>query len=152
MTAGILIALILRPSVRTWLFPAPAPKPSPGSDDANNTPVGDASQDSITHVPERYKGEAAEQEARNLVNSVANVAMESAAAKYGQGVSTEDPDAATEAFTEEVVAQAVDEAAPDGAVPQDKTKKPMKKKVATATDHVMRVISDITDIYEKFAK
>ena len=110
------------------------------------------SHDSVTGAPERHKGEAAEQEANNLVNSVATVAMESAAAKYGQGVTEdvtpEEPSApdAMEVVPAPAVAQTVDAPA------EDKTKQPMKKKVSKGTDQTMRVISDITDIYEKFAK
>ena len=109
-----------------------------------------ASEDSLTGAPENHKGEAAEQEAKNFVDSFATVAMESAAAKYGQTVTEDEPD--RPAITDGLeAAEAAAENRTDDA-PEDKTKKPMKKKVSHATDQVMRILSDITDIYEKFAK
>lgn len=108
------------------------------------------SHDSLTGAPESHKGEAAEQEAKHLVDSVAAMAVESAAAKYGQTVvedSSEVP-----AAPEPLLAI---ESAPDGQPddsPEDKTKKPMRSKAAKGTDKAMRVISDITDVYEQFAK
>lgn len=144
--SGFFATLILCPSIRTWLFPA---APRAVSDDEGAKSGEDAtSQDSITGAPERYKGEAAEQEARNLVNSVANVAMESAAAKYGQGISNEESDTASELNMEDVGVKA--EEAGENEIP-DRTKRPMKKKIGKATDKVMFVISDITDIWEKFS-
>lgn len=75
--------------------------------------------------------------------------MESAAAKYGQTVAEEAtgeiPAPDTLRLTENGEPQ------PDDP-PDDKTKKPMKHKVSQGTDKAMRIISDITDIYEKFAK
>lgn len=108
------------------------------------------SHDSLTGAPESHKGEAAEQEAKHLVDSVAAMAVESAAAKYGQTViedSSEVP-----AAPEPLLAI---EGAPDGQPDdssEDKTKKPMRSKAAKGTDKAMRVISDITDVYEQFAK
>ncbi|KAL4894858.1 hypothetical protein BDV59DRAFT_164965 [Aspergillus ambiguus] len=140
-------ALILCPSARTLLFPCSPPaisEPEGMAKSANNL----TSQDSITGAPERYKGEAVEQEASNLVNSVANVAMESAAAKYGQGISNEDSDDGTESLKDDVSPKA-DETG-ENEVP-DKTKRPMKKKIGKATDKAMLVVSDITDIWERFS-
>lgn len=150
---GVLITLILCPPIRSLLFP-PATADSDTSDAKKPTPGEPTSHDSITGAPERHKGEAAEQEANNLVNSVATVAMESAAAKYGQGV-TEDaaPDVPSGPDSMEVVpAPAPADAQTADAPTEDKTKQPMKKKVSKGTDQTMRVISDITDIYEKFSK
>lgn len=107
--------------------------------------------DSITGAPESHKGEAAEREANNLVNNVAAVAMESAAGKYGQSVSEDVPEDSASQDTVEAATVGTETQSED-APGEDKTKKPMKKKVAHATDSTMRVICDITDIYEKFAK
>lgn len=147
---GVIVLLILCPPIRPFIFPAATAKPDSDTGDAKKSTNGIPDfHDSVTGAPEKHKGEAAEQEAANLVNSVANVAMESAAGKYGQGVAEdapEEPDRPDTALLEIAAdAQTENTAA-------DKTKKPMKKKVSRATDQTMRVLSDITDIYEKFAK
>ena len=148
---GLFVALILCPPIRSFLFPQPTPKPDSKKSDRKDSTTGlPESHDSITGSPEEHKGEAAEQEAANLVNSVANIAMESAAGKYGQGItedSVDDPDKPEPTEVLEITADAQTED-----IPNDKTKKPMKRKVSHATDTTMRILSDITDIYEKFAK
>lgn len=146
--SGLVVALIMVPPVRQLLFPGLAK-----TDDSNGiipTEGEVQSEDSLTGAPENHKGEAAEQEAKNLVDSFATVAMESAAAKYGQTVPEDAPD--RPALIESLEAAEAAAGTPTGDPPEDKTKKPMKKKVSHATDNVMRVLSDITDIYEKFAK
>jgi hypothetical protein len=78
------------------------------------------------------------------------MAVESAAAKYGQTVAEDSPEVPPTPGPLLAI-----EGAPDGQPddsPEDKTKKPMKSKAARGTDKAMRVISDITDIYEQFAK
>ena len=146
--SGLVVALILIPPVRQLLFPGLAKTDVPNG----SSPTGGQfqSEDSLTGAPENHKGEAAEQEAKNLVDSFATVAMESAAAKYGQTVSEDAPD--KPALIESLEATEAAAGTPTGDSPEDKTKKPMKKKVSHATDNVMRILSDITDIYEKFAK
>lgn len=140
-----MVALIMCPPLRPVLFPqAPV---TPADSETQVFPGQPESQDSLTGAPEVHKGEAAEQEAKNWVDSVANVAIESAAAKYGQAVS-EDP-----AVDGELI-EPIDEvpATPLEGSPEDKTKKPIRSKTARGTDKAMRVVSDITDIYEQFAK
>ncbi|KAJ6111449.1 hypothetical protein N7523_007510, partial [Penicillium sp. IBT 18751x] len=147
---SLLVALIMFPPIRTMLFPM-APAKTNSDTSSVNSSTGDLpeSHDSLTGAPENHKGEAAEQEARNLVDSVATMAMEGAAAKYGQTVAEDEPD--VPATSQPLLAI---ESAPDGQPdegPEDKTKKPMRSKAAKGTDKAMRVISDITDIYEQFA-
>lgn len=133
-------ALVMIPTLRPFLFPPPQVL-SPDGD----SPVSaqQESHDSLTGAPEHHKGEAAEQEAKNLVDSVASVAVESAAARYGGGV-------AEDTFEAEEENGEQGEAEPDEA--EDKTKKPIRSKTARGTDKAMRVVSDITDVYEQFAK
>ncbi|KAJ5486698.1 hypothetical protein N7530_000998 [Penicillium desertorum] len=145
--SGLVVALIMVPPVRQLLFPGLVQ-----TDDSNGISPAEGrvqSEDSLTGAPENHKGEAAEQEAKNLVDSFATVAMESAAAKYGQAVSEDAPD--RPALIESLEAAEAAAGTPTGDSPEDKTKKPMKTKVSHATDNVMRILSDITDIYEKFA-
>ncbi|GAB1204325.1 hypothetical protein APSETT445_002977 [Aspergillus pseudonomiae] len=146
LTTGVLVALILSPSTRSLLFP-------PGSTSRKGSDAGGSEQstrNSITSAPETYKGEAAEQEASNLVNDIANVAMESARGKYGQSVIDDDAEESSEPEPVEVGAITADVQA-ENAPAEDKTKKPMKKKISKATNQTMRIISDITDIYEQFS-
>ena len=90
---------------------------------------------------------------------VATVAVEGAAGKYGQGVAESSTETLAEGIPEapsmpgstEVVPVTTD-APGENAPAEDKTEKPMKKKVYKATNQTMRVISDITDLYERFAK
>lgn len=145
---SVLMALIMFPPIRPILFPAaPASKDSGSS---SSKPGQLESQDSLTGAPETHKGEAAEQEAKNMIDSVATIAMESAAAKYGQAVSQDNDDIppASEAID---VADVSEEAVPEDPT-EDKTKKPVRNKVSRGTDKAMRAISDITDMYERFAK
>ncbi|CAG8892135.1 unnamed protein product [Penicillium egyptiacum] len=144
---GLVVALIMVPPARQLLFPRLV-----RTDDSNGSSPTEGqlqSEDSLTGAPENHKGEAAEQEAKNLIDSFATVAMESAAAKYGQTVPEDAPD--RPALIESLEAAEAADGTPTGDSPEDKTKKPMKKKVSQATDNVMRILSDITDIYEKFA-
>lgn len=140
---GGLVAMILFPRVRPVLFPPVEPTLA-------GQQAGQESHDSITGAPERHKGEAAEQEASQLVNSIATVAMESAAAKYGQGV-PDDASASEESKPETTDVIAVAEQTEPVPV-DDKAKKPMKKKMSKATNQTMRVLSAISDTYERFAK
>jgi hypothetical protein len=143
--SGLLIALVLCPPLRQALFPGPPPTSTDTEDAATAEP---RKQDSVTGISERHKGEAAEREAHNLVNTVATIAMKSATSKYGQAVS-EDAEKVTEPESLEDVVDTAD--ALDESVTAE-TQKPMKRKVASATDEIMRTMNDITDTYEKFCK
>ncbi|KAF7715472.1 Uncharacterized protein PECH_007102 [Penicillium ucsense] len=144
-SVGLLMALIMFPPLRPMLFPcSPA---STGSKLSDGEVQQTESHDSITGVPEAHKGEAAEQEAKNMIDSVANIAIETAAGKYGQTVAEDAEEVPTSSSLPSVP---VEEDGPEG-VAEDKTKKPIKMKVARGTDQVMRVISDVTDVYEQFA-
>lgn len=151
VSLGTLIGLVIFPGLRPRMFPpAPTSQVDPNTGDVKSADEP-GSHDSITGAPEKYKGEAAEQEAKNFVNSIANVAMESAAGKYGQAVKEDTSEPAPE--PEIIDAPALEPEAPGETAPvDDKTKKPMKKKVGKAADQVMRIISDVTDAYERFAK
>lgn len=115
------------------------------------------SHDSITGAPENFKGEAAEQEASNLIASAASVAVGSAVGKHDQGVPDKDapiennaPDAM------DVVSDSADaQSAVQGGIPSgshDKTRQPMRDTVMNAAHMTMQVINNITDSYEKFGK
>lgn len=148
---GLGVVLILVPSVRSLLFPGLERTETVDGQSATDDVTGQPeSHDSLTGAPEIHKGEAAEQEAKNLVDSFATVALESAAAKYGQNVTEDDLD--RPAITDGL--EAADAASENrvGDTAEDKTKTPMKKKVSHATDQVMQILSDVTDIYERFAK
>ncbi|KAJ5691898.1 hypothetical protein N7462_001321 [Penicillium macrosclerotiorum] len=143
------IALIMFPPIRPLLFPSAPKLPDSSLKPQNTEAAGQpGSQDSLTGVPESHKGETAEQEAKNLVDSMASIAIESAAAKYGQTIPEDSPELPLISEAGDHLAVPTDE----GPALEDKTKKPVKSKVSQGTDSTMRLISDITDIYERFAK
>lgn len=148
---SVMVALIMFPPIRPFLFPMESPKAESGTSNANDIPAAQPeSQDSLTGAPETHKGEAAEQEAKHLIDTVANVAMESAAGKYGMAVTDDSLD---KAFEQQQLEETEASAEPQGDdSSEDKTKKPIKSKAARGTDKTMRVLSDITDVYEQFAK
>ncbi|KAJ5384545.1 hypothetical protein N7517_002456 [Penicillium concentricum] len=152
-----LIALVVYPPCRSLLFP-PAPIPLVNKDTGGvQKPKAGilGSDDSITGAPEKFKGEAAEQEASNLVAGVASVAVGSAVGKHDQGVPDDAPleDDVPDAM--EIVANTADaQTAAHGKVPEDshdKTRQPMKQSVMDAANVSMQVVGDITDTYEKMA-
>ncbi|KAJ5256735.1 hypothetical protein N7478_012839 [Penicillium angulare] len=148
VTFGVLVALIMVGPFRTLMFPAYERKPRVSKRDKDSTGQPE-SMDSLTGAPESHKGEAAEREAKNLIDGIATVAMESAAAKYGQTVVEETSERPLITNAIEVTDDTTEAPAEDA--PEDKTKKPMKEKVSHGTDQFMRALSDITDTYERFA-
>lgn len=145
---SVMMALIMFPPIRPILFPsAPVVKNTNSSAGKNGQTE---SQDSLTGAPETHKGEAAEQEAKNMIDSVATIAMESAAGKYGQTVAQDLDEIPPQSEGIDVV-NSPEDAVP-GILEEDKTKEPVRTKVSRGTDKAMRTISDITDIYEQFGK
>jgi hypothetical protein len=102
------------------------------------------------------KGEAAEQEASNLVTSVATVAVGSVTGKHDQGTPEEAPLESSIPDAMDTVSEAADaQTAAHGGVPagtHDKTRQPMRETVLNGANMGMRALSDIVDIYEKFGK
>ncbi|CAK7236347.1 hypothetical protein SCUCBS95973_009577, partial [Sporothrix curviconia] len=172
--SATLIALIMSPSVREVMFP-PAPIALVSSDGGVQKPRAGVlgSHDSATGAPENHKGEATEAEARNFVNSVASVALASAAGKHPQGYpnadETEDNDEANNGSSKDTKA-AVTDMAPDptalamsaanakdvaaGGKPDakhDKTKVPMETAVWTKMRPFMHMLADVADTWERMA-
>lgn len=153
-----MLALVLYPPIRPLMFP-PAPialvdKDTGGVQKPKAGILG--SHDSITGAPEKFKGEAAEQEASNLVASVASLAVGSAVGKHDQGVpeDAQFEDDVPDAM--EIVANTADaQSAAHGKIPSDshdKTRQPMKQSVMDAANMAMQVVNDIADTYEKLGK
>ncbi|KGO44185.1 Protein of unknown function DUF3292 [Penicillium expansum] len=152
---AVLLALVVYPPCRSLMFP-PAPislvnKDTGGVQKPKAGILG--SDDSITGAPEKFKGEAAEQEASNLVASVASVAVGSAVGKHDQGVPDDAPFEDDVPDAMDIVANTADaQSAAHGKVltdSHDKTRQPMKQSVMEAANSSMQVIGDITDTYEK---
>lgn len=114
------------------------------------------SHDSITGAPQNFKGEAAEQEASNLVAGVASVAVGSAVGKHDQGVPDDAPLEDNVPDATDLVSHTADaQSKAHGQVPSDqhdKTRQPMKKSVIDGANMLMQIIADITDSWEKFEK
>ena len=161
---AMLIALVVYPPSRTWMFP-PAPMALvDASTGGIKKPMAGhlGSDDSVTGASEKFKGEAAEKEASNLVASMTSLAVGGVAGKHEQGAvddgrSSEDKEMEKRVpDPEEIVSHAADARdAVHGEGPadtHDKTRQPIKQTVADAANQSMRVLSDITDTYERFGK
>lgn len=157
---AVLISLIVYPKSREFLFP-PAPvslvdSKTGGVQKPKSGVLG--SHDSATGAPENHKGEAVEQEASNFVNSIAAVALSSAAGKHPQGDPDSEDDESTAAAPDPTavamgVSQAKDKA--NGSKPgakYDKTKVPMETAMWTKMRPIMHMLGDITDNWERVAK
>ncbi|KAJ5130468.1 uncharacterized protein N7515_006507 [Penicillium bovifimosum] len=149
------IVLVIYPPSRPLLFP-PAPialvdKDTGGVQKPKAGILG--SHDSITGAPEKFKGEAAEQEASNWVTSVASVAVGGAAGKHEQAVPEDAPFEDDVPDAMDIVTNTADaQRAAHGNVPSDshdKTRQPMKQSVMDGANLAMQVVGDITDTYEK---
>lgn len=158
--AATMIALIAYPPARAFLFP-PAPlalvdNSSGGVQKPRAGVLG--SHDSATGAPENYKGEAVEQEASNFVNSIASVALSSAAGKHPQSEPPSEEGAPHDSVPDPTAvamgaATARDKAA--GGTPtaeHDKTKVPMETAVWTKMRPVMHGVADVADTWERFGK
>lgn len=152
----VMIVLITVPKSRAILFP-PAPialinSKTGGVQKPKAGVLG--SHDSATGAPEKHKGEAVEQEASNLFNGIASVAISSAAGRHDQG----DPEdtKAEESMpdpTKMAMATADSKASAQGAHPahHDKTKEPMEDAIWKKMRPAMHVVGDIADGWERFA-
>lgn len=164
---AVLIILVLHPPSRTLLFPpAPIALVDTATGGAKKPQAGYlGSHDSVTGAGEKFKGEAAEKEASNLVASVASLAVGTVAGKHDQepgtiedetqNVSDEEMEKPVPDPTEVVSNTADARSAADGDVPadtHDKTRQPINHTVLNAANQSMRVLSDITNTYERFGK
>lgn len=156
-----LMCLILFPRFRRIMFPS-APIALVGGNGGVQKPAAGVlgSHDSVTGAPENFKGEAVEQEASNFVNSLASVALSSAAGKHPQG----DPAAAGEgSLVHDAVpdptalatgaAKARDKVMGDKTEEtHDKTKVPMEAAMWAKMRPVMHGLNTATDDWERFTK
>ena len=157
----MLLVLITVPKSRDILFP-PAPialvnSKTGGVQSPSAGVLG--SHDSATGAPEKYKGEAVEQEASNLVSGIASVAISSAAGRHDQSSPDEKGgsktlDASAPDPTKMAVAAADASASATGGesdAVQDKTKQPMEAAIWAKMRPAMHAVGDISDGWERFA-
>lgn len=157
---AMLLVLITVPEARPILFP-PAPLALVSKTGGVKTPPAGVlgSHDSVTGAPEKYKGEAVEQEASNLVSGIASVAISSAAGRHDQaspdeksGSESLDAGAPDPTRMASAAADAAASATGGDADPiQDRTKQPMEEAVWTKMRPAMHAIGDISDGWERFA-
>lgn len=156
--ASTLIALIVYPPSRTFLFP-PAPLAlvdfkSGGLQKPNAGMLG--SENTLTGAPETHEGEALEQEAHNFVNSFAAIGMSAAVGKNPQEKG-QDQNAIDNAYpdpTDLASHKASSRHTAHGTVSKakhDKTKQPMEVAMWEKARPVMRALADIADVWERFA-
>lgn len=156
----MIIVLITVPRSRNVLFPpAPLALVSHKTGGVQKPKAGVlGSHDSVTGAPEKYKGEAVEQEASNLVTGIASVAISSAAGRHDQaspdeqgGSKTIDssmPDPTKLATTAADASSSAQGGEPNAV--QDKTKQPMEDAIWKQVRPVMHVVGDISDTWERF--
>ncbi|KAI1629340.1 hypothetical protein EDD37DRAFT_48063 [Exophiala viscosa] len=158
---AFVIVLITVPESRDFLFP-PAPlalvdhktggvqKPKAGV-------LG--STDSVTGAPEKYKGEAVEQEASNMVSGIASVAISSAAGRHDQA--NPDPEGGSKTLdkgapdpTNLATSVADAQSSAQGGNPEhahDKTKQPMEEAVWAKMRPAMHGVGQAADTWERVA-
>lgn len=114
------------------------------------------SHDSVTGAPERVKGEASEQEARNLMNSIGSLAVGSVVGKHDEGVPEDAPMEDSVPDATDVTSKVADaqrtvhgEASAES---HDKTRQPMNASVVNGAGQAMRILGDVVDTYERFGK
>lgn len=157
-----IILLITVPEARDYLFP-PAPIALIDSKTGGvQTPKAGVlgSHDSVTGAPEKYKGQAVEQEASNLVSGVASVAISSAAGRHEQGEPEDgkgqskklDKNAPDPTSMATNLADAANSAGGGLTEPHhDKTKAPMEEAIWAKMRPAMHAVGDIADGWERFA-
>ncbi|KAB8233927.1 uncharacterized protein BDW43DRAFT_299890 [Aspergillus alliaceus] len=134
LITSVLDALILSPSIRSRLFYLSYPAHDAGSN--SDASGGETTMyDSFTNAPETHKGESAEQEAMNLVDDIASVALESTSDEYGFTVKFDYPAALPELDPGGAAA-----ITPDALL-----------EAASATVRTLRILGAITDIHERFS-
>ncbi len=153
-----LLVLIVLPRSRHFLFPpAPLAIVSSKTGGLQKPKAGVlGSDDSLTGAPEKYRGEAVEQEASNFVTSVASVALSSAVGKHPQNdpedvdgaMDSKAPDPANIATNLADANKKVHGGKPDEK--HDKTKQPMEEVVWGKMRPIMHTLADIADGYERF--
>lgn len=154
-----IIVLITVPKSRGILFPsAPLALVSHETGGIQKPKAGVlGSHDSVTGAPEKYKGEAVEQEASNLVSGIASVAISSAAGRHDQAAPDDEggsktldkavPDPTSLATT----AADASSSAQGGEETHDKTKQPMEAALWKQMRPAMHIIGDISDGWERIA-
>lgn len=154
-----LLTLIVYPPARDIMFP-PAPlalvdAKTGGVQKPKSGVLG--STDTATGAPEKHKGEAAEAEASNFVNSIASVALASASGKHPQndpppgqgGVADSVPDP-----TSIAIGASSAKTSAEGKVASsthDKTKVPMETAMWSKMRPIMHGLGDTADTWERFA-
>lgn len=156
-----LIVLITVPESRDIMFPpAPLALVSSHTGGVQKPKAGVlGSTDSATGAPEKYKGEAVEQEASNLVSGIASVAISSAAGRHDQadpddegGSKTLDGGAPDPTSMANTLANANSSASGGKTDPShDKTKQPMEQAIWAKMRPAMHALGDIADGWERFA-
>ena len=155
---GTVIGLIVYPPLRPILFPpAPLALVDSKTGGVQSPPAGVlGSHDSATGAPENHRGEAVEYEAQNFVAGFATIAMSSAAGKHETGdpphdpVNTSVPDP-TDLAGIATDAQTSAKGGKTSAV-HDKTKEPVQDAMWTKMRPIMRILADMADTWERFAK
>lgn len=146
---SFLLVLIIHPPSRTYCFPPAPPALIDPSTGGVKKPASGvlASEDSITGAPEKYPGEAVEQEAHTFVSAISSLAVSTAAGKHPQGdpPSSEAEIAAPDpADAMEDVASAKDKTlGMETSTQHDKTRKPVTQTVWVKARPAMHGLAEV---------
>ena len=159
MICVTLIVLITYPPSRDIMFP-PAPIALVSSKGGVQKPKAGVlgSTDTATGAAENHKGEAAEAEASNFVNSIAQVALASASGKHPQGEPPSEEGSPGDSIPDPTSMASGAHAArataggANASVKHDKTKVPMETAMWTKMRPIMHGLADVTDGFERFHK
>ena len=154
-----LIVLITYPPSRPFLFPpVPLALVSAKSGSLQKPKAGLlGSNSSLTGAPEKYRGEAVEQEASNFVSSFAQITLSAAAGQHPENdlqdqegiIDTNVPDPTKIASG----AMEAKKSTADGTPTEhDKTKVPVEEAMWHQLRPIMHIIGDIADGWERFGK
>lgn len=155
---AMVVGLIVYPPLRPILFP-PVPLALVDSSTGGiQTPSAGVlgSHDSATGAPENHRGEAVEQEAQDFVAGFASIAMSSAAGKHGPADPKNDRINSSIPDPTDMVFAATDAqsnaTSSNTSKPHDKTKKHVQDAMWSNMTMVMRIVEDVADNWERFAK
>jgi hypothetical protein len=145
-----LLVLIIYPRSRPILFPpAPLSLTSSKTGELTHPRAGIlATADTVTGAPEVHPGESLEREAANFVASIAQIVLSAAAGENPK--SDEDMPDPFHAATGAVDTKRHDEDKLPGTV--DKTRKPIEDMMWEVVKPIMKIMGDISDLWERFGK
>jgi hypothetical protein len=154
-----LITLIVYPPSRPLFFPPiPLALVSAKSGSLQKPKAGQlGSNTSLTGAPEKFQGEAVEQEASNFVSSIADITISAAAGQHPENDLQDQGGAIDNSVLDptNIASGAMEAKKTTGdalSTDHDKTKVPMQDAMWNQLRPIMHTVGDIADAWERFGK